>query len=339
MVQPQKPLRLFVISHPRTVSNLFLKLYSEHPQAHCIPYPFIFLFFREWNKEAIMHTEEDKEIIEKFRDSLSQYADHQACLDKLEQDIAEGEQQGKLPMIKDHACFMIQEIVLKGLLERNHPVSPLPKLEDKMLDVPEERRAQLTQIPYHDLNAPTLNPTVLPDRLCKTLAPVFIIRHPAKQVGSWYRASRFIKVPIDSAEFELAVSYKTPRLTFQYYKSLYAAEESQKESVWPIVIDGDDLINDIEGVTQRFCDTTGLDHAGVIYEWSQGEAEEPVRGVFMDALNNSQGIIKNESPKIPSIQEEAIKWEERWGREVAHSLVQYAEKSMEDFEYLYQFRL
>lgn len=147
-------------------------------------------------------------------------------------------------------------------------------------------------------------------------------------------------MPIGSAEFELAVSYKSPRLTFEYYKGLYAAEApAVARPVWPLVIDGDDLINDTEGITRRFCDITGLDHAGVIYEWRQEAEKDQVVGAFLGTLNKSEGIIKNKSPKIPSIHEEARRWEEKWGREVAHSLVQYAEKAMEDYEYLYQFRL
>jgi hypothetical protein len=44
-------------------------------------------------------------------------------------------------------------------------------------------------------------------------------------------------------------------------------------------------------------------------------------------------------PEKPSVGKEGKKWEAEWGPEVASDLIQYAEKAMIDYEYLYQFRL
>jgi len=349
MTGPQKPLRLFMVSHPRTASNLFCKLFSEHPDIEPIMYPFLFVFFGGTDAQATMTKEqEEKAVSQKYGEGLK-YKDYQACLDKLEQDIADAEAQGKIPMVKEHACFMTQAVIVKDLLERPRAIPPKPKMEDRMIDIPMEKRAAYTHLPYCDLTAPKINQSVMPDRLWKTFAPLIIIRHPAKQVGSYYQASRVSVIPASSPDFELGVSYKAPRMAFEYFRDLFANDQdmsngtsgtaSGQKPTWPIVIDGDDIVNDTEGLARRFCALTGIDHAGVIYEWQKVEAQDPFRAVFLGTLNKSEGVIKNESPKKPSIKEEAQKWEQKWGPEVAQELVQYAEKVMEDYEYLYQFRL
>jgi len=222
-------------------------------------------------------------------------------------------------MIKDHAHYMTRADVTKGLLVRPREVPP-----------------------YRDLDAPAINPTILPDRFLKTLAPILMIRHPAKQIGSVYKTSQMASTDPRTADFEILTSYKFSRLLFDYFRSYYLHEKdgSDGEKVaWPIVVDADDLINDTEGLARRFCELVGIDHDGVIYKWEKGIPKDQFHASFMETLNSSSGVVKNESPEKPDIAKESKKWEAEWGPELTQELLQYAENTLPDYEYLYQFRL
>lgn len=342
---PPTSLRLFLFSHPRTASNLFLKLYSEHPDLQQYTYPFLFPHFSGPDAQVVKDKPAPLTEAEKNELELMKHATYQNQLDEMEYEVAKAEAAGKIPLVKEHCCYLTQQMVVKEHLERPRGVPAKPKMEDRMLDLPEDQRTSLSGSSYHDFDAPVMNTTVLPDRLLKTFTPVFIIRHPAKQVGSFHRAASKARglAPVDSSEFEMATTYRFPRLIFEYFRNLYLEEkatpEARHRSPWPIVVDGDDLINDTEGVSERFCALTGLDPAGVIYNWGKTESPTPIKAIFYGTLNASSGVVKNDYPERPSIFKEARKWEAEWGPDVASLLTQHAQKAMVDYEYLYQFRV
>lgn len=272
-------------------------------------------------------------------------ATYQSTLDKLERDIAQAELSGKLPLIKDHAAYVTQAKIVKNMITTHRELPPEPKMQDNMYDVPNSEREPQDEVRYYEQSAPVINPTIFPDRLWKTFAPILVIRHPAKQIGSYYKASRVSAGSIDSSEFEIATSYKFSRQIFDYFRKIYEERETDGTEVpdnkaqWPLVIDGDDLINDTRGIADRLCAITHLDPARVIYKWGAAEQEDWFKGFFLQTLNKSAGVVKNESPEVPSITKEARKWEQDWGPEITRRLVQSAERMMPEYEYLYQFRL
>lgn len=207
-----------------------------------------------------------------------------------------------MPFFKEHSCYLVQASIVNDNLERYRPLPPKPGMVDNGYDLPESFGEERRSVPYHDLNARALNPTVLPDRLWKSFTPVFIIRHPAKQVGSYYKASRIRQLSIESPEFEISTSYRFSRMLFDYFKTLYEVEDHRggvgPMVTWPIVIDGDDLINDTEGMAERFCNLTGLEPSGVIYKWEKTVTTNPFEAVFKGTLNASNGVVKNEVIKI-----------------------------------------
>ncbi|KIK64800.1 hypothetical protein GYMLUDRAFT_401692 [Collybiopsis luxurians FD-317 M1] len=87
--------RLFLFAHPRTRSNLFIRLLETHPQMMCKQYPFMMGFMRgpesQWPdniKEAIFRTlGETKESAEEKYANLT----YQAGLDDMEIFLAEAE--------------------------------------------------------------------------------------------------------------------------------------------------------------------------------------------------------------------------------------------------------
>jgi hypothetical protein len=214
--------------------------------------------------------------------------------------------QGKIPFVKEHTCYVIQSIVARDMLERERGIPPKPKMKDRVLDVPVDKRGRFSKAPYHDSTVPVPNPTILPDRLLQSFAPIIIIRHPAKQISSFYRASvKMRAVQTDDSEFEIAATYKFSRLIFDYFRRVYLTKNGDTKAedahrlAWPIVVDGDDLINDTEGISQRFCALTGIDPAGVVYEWGKTKPVDPFFAVFLGTLNESLGVVKNKVKWLP----------------------------------------
>jgi hypothetical protein len=88
---PPKPLRLFMFAAPRTASNLFLKLLSEHPDIVQYHYPFLFPYFTGPDAQFSVIGEYKPNDAEKAQMEDMKNHTYQFVLDKLEQDIAEAE--------------------------------------------------------------------------------------------------------------------------------------------------------------------------------------------------------------------------------------------------------
>ena len=82
---PPNPLRIWILSHPRTASNLFCKLFSEHHELQNHESPFLDAYFNGPDAQAAISKDAEgrKEQRERF-----QHATYQYVLNKLERDIA-----------------------------------------------------------------------------------------------------------------------------------------------------------------------------------------------------------------------------------------------------------
>ena len=86
---PPKPLRLFVFAHPRTVSTLFGKLFSEHPSIEYHQYPFAFGYVFGPDAQAILKGE-IHESLKGMKDMLK-HRTYQYSLDEVETYIFDAE--------------------------------------------------------------------------------------------------------------------------------------------------------------------------------------------------------------------------------------------------------
>src|ERR1700749_4976099 len=91
MTTAPKPLRIFLFSHPRTASNLFCKLFSEHPDVGLRCYPFAYAHFIGPDAQVLEHRElkEHQERQEMWE--VMKHATYQSQLDQMEKAIAEWE--------------------------------------------------------------------------------------------------------------------------------------------------------------------------------------------------------------------------------------------------------
>jgi hypothetical protein len=88
---PPKPLRIYLYSHPRTGSNLFCKLFSEHPSISQLKGPF---FLEAWfgpESQIPVESEEMDKLILFYRPRLGE-GTYQSSLDKLQTRIAEAQE-------------------------------------------------------------------------------------------------------------------------------------------------------------------------------------------------------------------------------------------------------
>jgi len=79
MAGPPEPLRLFVFSHLRTASNLFCKIFSEHPRIDLETYTFLYTHYGGPDAQAIGMDEFHKALNE-----MGKQPSYQMALDNLE---------------------------------------------------------------------------------------------------------------------------------------------------------------------------------------------------------------------------------------------------------------
>ncbi|KAG7086308.1 hypothetical protein E1B28_002273 [Marasmius oreades] len=324
--------RIFVFSHARTSSNLFIRLLESHPAFGIQPYPFLYAFLFGPETPSKRAASIKAPFMEKLKEKHSNFT-FQSQFEAMERAIGETEAQGKIPVIKEHSyCMMYSDIL------RNEDRSIKP-IVDKFLDLPEaEKEDVATATP----SFPIPNPTFLPDRLFATFTPVLNIRHPCRMVPSLRRAVQAMEAVFPDEDTPIDTQFKWQRMVYDCYKAWLSTPEgieavggaSIAEHL-PIVVDGDKLVNNAEGQMETLFRILNLDPSGVQYTW---EAREPeaAQAVFVGTLGRSTGVIKGKdgSHKIPVLEEEVKKWTEEWDEKTAQDMKFWVDKAMEDYDYL-----
>jgi hypothetical protein len=210
-------------------------------------------------------------------------ATYQNSFNRLQKFIADAEAAGKIPFIKEHMHYVTDpQIVAANIicLPKGTPriLSEKPVIEDS------------TSAPSKSHSLPE-NPTLLSSSFLATLSPVILIRHPAKIIPSFYRASRdTLGSTVIDEDFPVNASLRWLRLIFDWYEEYYCISKIEQR---PIVIDAEDMINDSRNVAGKLCAMTGLDPIHVQYSWAQTTDEcDPNRERFLSTLRNSTGIIR-----------------------------------------------
>ena len=209
--------------------------------------------------------------------------------------------------MKEHAVFITKpQIISAALPSISFSELALAPLKDNNLDMPtsggetKEMRSSFA----------VQNPTMLSDRFANTLAPILIIRNPVRMIPSWYKASllAFGASPEDSG-WHFYTSYKWLRLIFDYYSALYGSMREGDNS-WPLVVDGDELVNNAEHLMLRFCNILEMDSSTLQFTWEPQStalaSEKPegsatsiernrlvMREAFGGTFSRSTGVIKD----------------------------------------------
>lgn len=193
--------------------------------------------------------------------------------------------------MKEHSAHLFDaEFLCSGL---NIPSfeAPQPALLDHRFDVVDSKEAEV--------KLPIPNPTLLPDRILTSSLPVITIRHPVFTYPSYERAaSDFAATVFDTTTdivLTMMTSYKWSRIMYDFYSSYYEKiDPGGKMKDWPIVVDGDRLVEDTKGQMKKFCDIAGLDESDIQYSWEAAglKPDEKPLSSFLKTIKESTGVIK-----------------------------------------------
>jgi hypothetical protein len=94
--QGRKP--VFILSHPRTASNLFMKIFKSHPEIVQIEYPFLDSFYfgseSQCDRKGAQIEKKRAELQEQNRKPKT----YRGCFEKLEENICEALEQVSFPV-------------------------------------------------------------------------------------------------------------------------------------------------------------------------------------------------------------------------------------------------
>ncbi|KAL9575999.1 MAG: hypothetical protein Q9212_007482 [Teloschistes hypoglaucus] len=329
------PLRIWHCTHPRTASNVLAKQFQSHPQLA----PKAYTFF-----DAHLFGPESSIEWGKFKSDKpgADKATYQSSFNELQQFLVRIEQEGKSMFIKEHISFILDPAVkaASSPLSNGRPPQPCPRVVDETVQSPADQTSVTERT----------NPSVLPDSFMRTLSPIIQVRHPALSVSSRYRANCKSRGPPDifDVDYLLQDLYAAPRMVFDWYSEHVYPNRKQVPrgaQSWPLVVDGEDLVNDNERVISAICSLANLDVQGVENEWQpvseDVKSKQPVNvQTYLSTLQGSSGVIKSGYKEGDlSIDKEAKKWTEEFGSEIANRLKEIAEAAMEDYLYLRQYRI
>ncbi|KAG7086324.1 hypothetical protein E1B28_002287 [Marasmius oreades] len=128
--------------------------------------------------------------------------------------------------------------------------------------------------------------------------------------------------------------FKWQRMVYNCYKGWYASNGIN--SKFPVVIDGDKLVNETREQMEKLCEMLGLDVSNTRYSWDATKSFPNIAyEYFGGTIGRSTGVIrKEESVDAPVLDDEMKKWAEEWDDETASLMRRYTEKAMPDFQFL-----
>lgn len=224
---------------------------------------------------------------------------------------------------------------------------PCPKVVDPTLTT----NGTITTTTSRDGVPKRTNPSILPDTFMRTLSPIIQIRHPAISIPSFYRARLDTgNLNIHHPTFLTNCTYAWSRAAFDWYcehvfPDRKTHHQQTKGQAWPIVLDGDDLLNSNDRVIAAICALANLNQHGVTTAWQPVSAEAkakfpPAQQRFLSTLQTSSRVIKSGvSGGQVDVEKEAEKWRGEFGEEVAGRLKMAVEETIDDYEYLMRWRI
>ncbi|OAA81566.1 hypothetical protein LEL_01111 [Akanthomyces lecanii RCEF 1005] len=192
--------------------------------------------------------------------------------------------------------------------------------------------------------SPRTNPTLLSDEMLLSFAPVFLIRHPALVVESYYRAIDFPPAPdLWRSNAPWSTSLHFTRALFEWYEAATLSSPSTVgaevgnlsiSKTHPIVVDADDIL---EGDTvQRLAEMIGMDPEQILQQWDAQSTEglDPGKKRFLKGLWESTGIDMSKSSRGLDLETKFGSWNELHGVEVGEALADLTKRQMGDYMWL-----
>ncbi|OBS24678.1 hypothetical protein FPOA_05218 [Fusarium poae] len=321
--------RYWLLTSPRTASNLLVKMLNLDEQgvrpSHNGGYfylPTVEKHFLLERKPMDTWTEEEKASVDGIIQQSSQ---------RFLEYIAAAEQEGQKIFVKEHSIML------------NHP-----RVENHYLHGSKEDCdiTGATPISIKGIPEPTrsrLNLTLFPDEFLKTWKPTFLIRHPALMISSLYRTCQG---PMDFNGIHRPKQEPcTAELSMRWHRTLYQffAEHFANDSVWPIVLDADDIMTSPQLVS-KYAKLAGLDDSKVIRSWDKAGDQEvnkmsTVEQRMLSSINASTTIDNSKIAGNVDIDKEVAKWTKEFGEGEAKKLEKWVRDVMPDYEFMHSKRM
>jgi hypothetical protein len=338
--KPDKARQFYLITSPRTGSNLLLKLLALENQPKVafrqnggyffMPLVLLKAELRCSWKHIEQLSADQKEQVEECMKN---------CFHELTQHMESAKSEGKLVVVKEHSNFLTNPVAkTRFLYGEESTTQEMPW----GLQGPNEL-VQSTSRSIH-------NETILSDGFLKLWRPVFLIRHPALSFPSFYRAcaradgEEFMKTIPGRRSCQMVMTMRWTRKLHDFYfehfkKSNIQAEDIKTNAIWPIVLDADDIMTE-PAVLVKLCNIIGLDSDRLRYEWEPAEQVRPLWAqAFRTTLDSSTTINTKKTAGDIDINEEGRKWRDEFGEEDAQMIEKYVRAAMSDYEFLKSKRL
>ncbi|MCJ1383415.1 hypothetical protein MMC17_006529 [Xylographa soralifera] len=331
--------RFFLLTHPRSCSNLLVRIlsFADQPDVvqHDVGQGYFFLPADDLREELKLQGKNVEDWTQDEQEQMKQ--EWQKCFVELQKYTEATEAEDKIVFVKEHAYFMTEPVALSKFSFDPGNVKQAPWT----VQVPNKYGTKVTRS--------SLNHTLLPDEFLQTWFPTFLIRHPALMFPSHYRTI------IDNSGVEAAHAEgeRSEIMTLHWARTLYdwytehlakPGSGSANDTKWPLLLDADDIINNPD-VVVRFSEIVGLDTTKLQFEWKPAEKEylallnNDVSRRMRSTLTASAGVMKEKSSADIDISREAKKWREEFGQSEGEKMERWVKASMPDYEYLWAKRL
>lgn len=340
----ESPNAIYLITYPRTGSNLLLKILNLSQQPQAAPQTkegYYFLPPLKLRNELCMFdipwTLWGKDSSQLLRECF------QLCYEELVNDLQSANAIGKTLFVKEHAPWLIDPARQSEWIHGPHD-------NDGRSSKP--RPWQIDYLRAMSLMDPPVgmkpNPTILPNEFLRQVVPTFLIRSPILSFPSHYRAMRDSWYTSPDKFQEDGTFYLSVHMTVRWSRMMYdwyAENSGHKHETkrQPIVLDADDIMTAPELVA-HYCNLIGLDSSKLLFSWKPMDRDilKDLDSEFLrmkDTLHASEGVKQDKVAKGLVLEKEAIKWREEFGDTEAAKLVKWVQAALPDYEYLREKRL
>jgi hypothetical protein len=327
----QRTRRFYLLTYPRTASNLLVQILALDDQPTLLPdakKEYFFVPALRWKlgpaklggKNLSDWTDEERKGL------LESY---QTCTRSLEDQVKTSATQGKDFFVKEHVPWLLDPVAESRWLfgEGNKAEAPWTVCTNGILE---------------ESHSPN-NETVFSDEFLKTWSPTFLIRHPALVFPSNYRTG----VDLQGADATRTEAYHKVEMTMHWSRTLFdwyaehlstSHPDSDPDVSWPIILDADDIMLEPE-VVRRYSDILGLDQSKLKFSWQPASTEaldkmSKAEKRMRSTIAASAGIVKDKTSIGLDIAEEAAKWKIEFGEQEGQRIENWVRAAMPDYEYM-----
>lgn len=316
--------RIVFFSHPRTASNLILKILNLAHQPDILFDPELddhnFVPAIKLKCDAYGSARRVSDWSEAERSAMS--AHYQKSLDKIVEYAARASNEGKIAFLREHVVSV------------SDPVAQYCCYTGCSTDGEDAWR--IAPAGGHDGARTQLNCTLIPDEILRQWFPIFVIRHPASAFSSYYR----VLTKSDSSEAK-TMQQATLVNRYSWTRSLHDCYK-RSFGIQGIVLDADDVIADPQ-LLRSVSSALGLHPEKLKFNWTATRSPEEIAAQmmqnprhveFMETLDKSTGIVKDKMRAAIDVEQERRQWENEFGVENGKKLGEWVAAAMEDYEYL-----